>query len=597
MKQKKNLISLWSVFFFAFFFHPKSASGQAEMTEISERGFKKKIPFYSVCEGKVVILSTHKIRFTPLEKTFLCGDAKVSAWEKIPLSQRKFHMTNFLQARGYHHPVFDEDGDTLCVTLNEPTPIGKITVIGAPASFNINKRRQNIGTLLTPKFLNELEKWVLRKLQSQGYACPEIQILANPDTGDIFITIQAGFSATIESIHEEATSLKPGIIRRFDAFRFYERYNQDFLNLTTNRIQQKGFLQGNYFIPECDDGTFELTQKMIEGKPHLVTIGFGANTEGLVLVKGGWKHTRLGAHASLFEVNAYASYKKQQVDVSTDWYAFSPQSRFYLFPLLSFDHERESQFHFISGNIKTALATTWDNQALGFTASVGPNLNFIDTFKGAQEGLTHFLSLQYQFDLMSHYFEYFLRDPRTGYHIRLTGDLTHEKTFSEVSAQRFRLEWEYLYNLLDYDLPLLIIGTRGGFYQTFVGKNITAASELPPVYRYYLGGSADLRGWGRQELPNENGALSAGFASVEMRLAHVLPGGFQPFVFMDAAVMGDEAFHFSLPVYTSPGAGMRYHSPIGIFRATIAHGYKWGGNTNSSTDNHWQYYFSFGEEF
>jgi outer membrane translocation and assembly module TamA len=98
-------------------------------------------------------------------------------------------------------------------------------------------------------------------------------------------------------------------------------------------------------------------------------------------------------------------------------------------------------------------------------------------------------------------------------------------------------------------------------------------------------------------LPDETGALSAAFLSFEVRLAELLPGGFQPFAFLDGGIFGSKALRFSGPVYYSPGAGLRWESPVGMIRGTLGHGFKAGGNQAGTKEGHWQFYVSFGEEF
>ncbi len=557
---------------------------------------RRKPRSYKICDGGIVFVGVRHVSLNSLEKTLLCGDPSVAAWETIPLAQKKNSLKAFLQEKGYYQMTFDEKGPSLLVLLGKPTRVGSIRVTGSPPGFDMGKRRQNIGTRLTPKFLNEIEKWTVSKLKSQGYPCPAVKTEANAVTGDVQVRIAAGERQRLVSVVEDsAGQLKPGIIRRFDAFRMGEWFDNNLLNLTTSRIQNDGMVQGTYSTATCEGDGAHAEQKIYPGEPRIVSVGFGANTEGLVLAKASWRHTRLGENASLFDVSGYGSYKKQEVSVSNEWYL--KPARWYLLPILSFSHERESQFHFISGNIKTAGGFSWDNQSLGIEFNAGPNLNYIDTFRGSSVGLTRFLSFQYQFQLRSHDFEYYLNNPRSGYRVALSGDLTNKNLLSDVTAQRFKLDGQYLYNLLDFDLPLLVIGARGGLYGTFAKSDPGTLSELPPNYRFYLGGSQDLRGYSRQELPGADGSLSAAYASLEVRLANFLPVGIQPFVFADAGIFGGKALHFEAPLYYSPGFGLRYQSPIGMFRATMARGFKAGGEGAGAPETHWQYYVSFGEEF
>src|SRR5262249_22460969 len=66
-----------------------------------------------ICSDRIVLLGNPKISFNKVEKTFLCGDPKIYAWSHIPLNQAKFHLTTFLQERGYHRPTFTEREEKL----------------------------------------------------------------------------------------------------------------------------------------------------------------------------------------------------------------------------------------------------------------------------------------------------------------------------------------------------------------------------------------------------------------------------------------------------------------------------------------------------
>lgn len=553
-------------------------------------------PRQLLCGGRIVLVAKRRISFDTTEKNFLCGDSKVDAWKSVPLSQAQFHASTFLQSKGYFRPTFEEQGETLVIYAGEPTRITGFSATGAPASLEIHKRRKVKNQLLTPKFLGELRSWAGAKLRSQGYPCPEIRMEADANTGKVIAHITPGPRQVVSKVlAERVKGMSNSMLRRYDAFKVGELYNEDFFTLTADRTENSGLLQNTYFFPQCGQNSAHITQKTFAGKPRVVHFGFGVNTEGLVLGKGSWRHGRLGKRGSTFGISALASYKAQEFNIESQWYFTDKAPRLYFAPLFTFEHERESQYHLTSYNVRAALASSHDTQEVGFKFWVGPNLSYVDTYRGPQAGLTRFVSLQTAIEVMSHYFEYYQTNPRTGFQARFLMDLNHKNLLSDVTAQRFMIDGHYLYNLLDLDPPLLVLGFRGGLYQTLVNENDSNLNRLPPTYRFYLGGSADLRGYDRKEIPNEDGALSAVTGSIEARLANVLPWGIQPLVFLDAGVVGNGFFDFSYPIYFSPGGGIRYQSPFGMFKATVAHGLKVGGDAGPAP--HVQFYFSFGEEF
>jgi len=369
----------------------------------------------------VTIVGVERFRLTKIEKAFLCGDPEVDAWKKVPMSQAKYHLKTFLQQRGRFQPTFEEEGDRLLVRLGPVSRVSEWTVQGAPDDADIEDRRRVKGRVLTPKLLNEIEQWVIRRLKSRGYPCPEARSQADPVTGELIVDVTPGPRQNIVVIHEEPVRrMNAGVSRRFDAFKIGKPYNDDLLTLSSSRIETDGLLQSTYFNVSCEPEGAVLEQRTFAGHPRIVSIGFGANTEGIVLAKGSWKHTRLEDNASLFQVDGFASYKQQKLELSASLYPFKPTSRWHLMPIGEVDHERESEFHFLSGELQLAAAGSRDSQSLGLKFRFGPNLNYVRTFRGAEPGLTRFLTLQSKMELMSHYFEYYLTRPRTGYHAALT---------------------------------------------------------------------------------------------------------------------------------------------------------------------------------
>ncbi len=155
---------------------------------------------------------------------------------------------------------------------------------------------------------------------------------------------------------------------------------------------------------------------------------------------------------------------------------------------------------------------------------------------------------------------------------------------------------EQLFNLGFLEPPLVVMGVRGGLRAT----DAPAGEELPEDYLYYLGGSSDVRGFRRLSIPGDGiGARSAGYLGAETRLVSVIPYGIEPFVFLDSGKIGESAYSFSRPTFYSPGAGVRWQSPFGSLRGSLARGIV----SNADDDPYgamkpaWTAFVSFGEEF
>ncbi len=561
---------------------------------------EKAVQVNEVCPGKVEIRGHYKIKLNEIEKKLTCGDPEVEAWKEIPPNQAKFHLGVFLQDRGFHHENFSVENDKLIVELGEPTYIKKVDVRSDPPFKEMPRKRFIVGETLTPKRLNELEEWIKMEVRAKSHPCPQLVTRANTVTGVVEVDLDWGPKQNVISVIQETVpGMDPGALRRYDAFGLDKPFNDDLLELTSRRVEESGVLQSSHFTWPCPSNPegVDLFQRAFPGKPRLFRIGFGFDTEEYAIFQSSWKHARLGSKASNLSVSLYASYRTQSLEVASDWYPFKPlSSRWYFQPSVNLIHELQPDFHYAATNAFFAAARRYDNQKLGLIALFGPNLNYTYTFSGAEEGLTRFLTLHYELDLKSHDWEYWQKDPRSGFRVLGVGDFGTQTLLSEISAQRFKWDGQYLYNFRGYDLPKIVLGIRGGIYGTFVDQDPDTVDKLPPNYKFYLGGTQNLRGFSLNELP-EDGALSALWGGVEIRLAHTLPYWIEPLVFVDAGILGDNVFNYKLPVYYSPGGGVRVASPFGVFRTTFAHGFKSGGEDGNPDNTHFQFLFSFGEEF
>jgi translocation and assembly module TamA len=546
----------------------------------------------------IVLSHSVKPEFSDVEKRLICGDPDHpanEAWRTIPLAQAQLQIKVSLQSRGYLHPTFKPNREeTSCfVELGEPTRATSIRVDGEPESFHIERKRKILGELLTPGLLGNLEKWTTETLQATGYGCPKVATEANPDTGQISLHITTGPLQNLVSVTDEPVSgLEPRVLRRYDAFQLDELYDRDLLVVTEDRVMTDKLLQSTHFSVTCDGEGVHAHQSVVPGQPRLLTAGIGLDTEEVLIGRASWQTIRLGRLGSSIKVSLRASFRKQTLEGAAQWYVLPYPSRFFLRPLIEIKHDNEPSFEMISERAQLIPTTTWDNHDIGFTFSSGPTLDVIHTLRGAGISDSHFLSLESRVEAKTHDFEFNHSSPRSGVNASLLTNWTHADLFSQVSAQRFRLQIEGLWNLNQYDPPLLVIGARGGLATIITADRPGPSSSLPPSYLEYLGGSADLRGFNRQELnANGYGGLSSAFVDFEVRLANVAPLGLEPFVFSDLGALGSAPFILDSPFYWSPGAGIRWASPIGVFRTTFAQGFTAGQPA------HFQFYISFGEEF
>jgi len=532
------------------------------------------------------------------EKRLICGDPEsvTGAWKLIPPGQARYNLRNFLQERGYLHPVFTtntEDG-SISVDIGKPTRLAEIQVEGAPSELNICKRRGLLGEKLTPGLLKIIEDWVASRLQSMGYACPKIETNGDPDSGKVTVRIETGPNLFVTSIVEkEIPGLLPGILRRYDAFLIGKPFQRDWLVLTENRTTSDSIVQSTHFSHECRSDGVHLTQDSVPGLPRVLSAGIGINTEGLILAKTSWRSSRLGKTGSWIDVTLRGSVKEQKLLTSSHWYTLTQPSRFYLKPSIEAKHNDEKFYETLAAKTELTPVLSYDDQDRGYLFSTGPTLELLHTLRGqGRQRNAQFLSVTFRASMQSHDFEYFATSPRSGYSVAVSADFADESLFSAISAQRFRAQAEGLWNVFEYDPPLFVLGFRASAATIVTGERPGPNTKLPPLFLEFLGGSTTLRGFERKALPRDGmGALSSFYLGTEARLADVLPWGFEPFLFHDLGRLGLQPFAWDDPLYTSPGIGFRWASPIGVFRVTLARGYV------NSTPAGYQFFLSYGEEF
>lgn len=552
-----------------------------------------------ICKG-IEITGEQDLDLNETEKKLICGDDSVPAWSEIPLYQAKYHLRIFLQARGYHSPLFKVESGVLKVNTGQISFIREVKLNDPTGEIRIERRRGIKGSRLTPDNLDKIEKWLLAEYRRQGYACPDISLSAYPERSLVSIDVSPGDKQLFGKIKREPIkALRSGVMKRYYAFGKKDTFNMNLLTLTEDRINLDGIVQNNYFLIDCRPQERLLKHRFVADKPRLFGFGAGFNTEEYFLAKVFWRHSRLSSTGSQIDISVTASYRKQEFKTDMKWYIIPQPSRFHLNPQVSFMREFEEDYHTLTTEVKLAPATTWDNPKLRLSFSAGPAFQYIKVISGTGLDGSRWLSLESEMSVKSHDFELFAREPRSGYFFVLTGDFNSPEIVSPISLQKIDLRYTWLFNPLRLFPPILIFGIRGGFSTTVTDSNAANLARVPGNYLNYLGGSRDLRGFSRQELPEDtDGALFTIFSGLEVRLANFFPFYIEPIAFFDMGALGLKAFSLDKPLYYSAGGGLRWASPFGALRMTFARGFTQGASADlSRKTSHFQFYLSFGEEF
>lgn len=547
----------------------------------------------------ITIESPDELNLSKAETKMICGDAGNPTWESIPLTQAAFFLRGFLQARGYQRPEIDMGTGALHVKVGKLTLVQGIRIVGAPHDLKPERYWEPNGRPLTPDRLNDIEKWVKRKLAESGFPCAHVKSEGNAVTGIVTVNVASGPPWSIREIQEDPIpGMIGGIPRRYDPFELGDSYDARLLELSAQRLMTQDIVLNASFTTLCENPEPGIVREnLLPGEPRMISFGFGFDTEQLFIGQALWKNSRFSTTASLLRAEAMASYRRQKISGQFDWYYLPFPSRHYLNNVVMLEREFEDVFE--SRNFLLRSAPAWNVRlpkgSLELVA--GPSYRQYVTIRGGGPGLTQMTALDLDINYISHDFEYYSVSPRDGLSTTLSVTSADKGAASDISATRALLGFTKLWNIWELDPPVLVLGLRGE-YATTIPRD-TPVEDLPASFRNFLGGSSSLRGFGRRALPRDpRGALTRAHIGAEVRINHALPAKFQPFVFADAGKLGAVSRQLDPTLYWSPGLGLRWESPIGTMRATAAHGLIEGKERENLRHlMRWQFYFSLGEQF
>ncbi len=550
---------------------------------------------------KLSVLGAEKIGLTESEKRLLCGDPQAKDWQDVPESQALFSLKGFLQDRGYYYPVVTRNGNKAVIDIGKQTFIERIELRGAPARMTRFDRENSKGELLTPALLRGVVADISARLGKYGYACPKVTTEADPQTGKVSITIEAGEVQNLIRVKEDhIPGIAPRTLRRYDAFVIGETYRGDLLPLSASRTVADGIVRNSFFNVHCTPEGVVAEQKVLAGMPREVTLGFGLNTDRGLITRGTWKHARLGTRGSQLSTLLTASWKGRDFNTEEggadfSWYILEEPSRFHIRSLLNIKHQADNRSEVVVANLQMAPAMTWDTAHVGGKVTLGPALNGQIKLRGDGRDQTFFLALMGEMRVTSHDYEWQRSNPRSGFEFTSSTSLSRQGLLADLSAAVFTVRYGHLFPIPVEGKRQFILGVRGGFSTTATEVKEGGLANLPNNMRHYLGGSTNVRGFAFLELPDANGGLTSVYAGVEGRGAGLIPFNLEPYLFVDVGSVSRAALDLTAPWYLSPGAGIRWGSMVGVFRASLARGYALALANKSA--EHWQLHFSYGEEF
>jgi|GEM_PF-1369596 len=559
-----------------------------------------------LCPKHLWIRAPEKITLSDNEAVLVCGVRHNPAWDNVPLNQAMVHLRAMLQTRGYHFAKLSHEGDRDIVDTGSRVYVTESLVGGKPpADWNINKFRKVVGEPLTPSLLEDYQKRVESDLKHRGYACPKLESQAFAESGRIHLTIHPGLLGRIRKIDIDGVEgLAPEALTRFYAFAPGDIYDSYSLLLSSMRMEADGILQSTFFETKCVGESVDVHQKHLAGAPRILRMGTGVNTERGFIGYVDWKHARIGELGSSLTLGAKFSYRDtrrniQQVLASARWFGLKSFNRLYLETSAGAVHESHENYHNLNVNFALTPTITWDNQNFGAVAGIGPTLNGTLTYRGEGRPKTFYSTIKGFVRWIEHELELNYGDPKSGLEFRIQAEASEYGVLSEITARSVNVDGRYLWNIGDLSPATFILGFRWRLSTTFAPDDLGGYNALPASLRTFLGGSSDVRGYALKEIPGAGGAPTLAYLGTEMRVAEVLPWGLQPIALLDIGRAGSETLWLNSPTYFSAGPGLRWASPVGVFRATLARGWASGRPSVASQRNYsqWQFLLGYGEEF
>lgn len=552
-----------------------------------------------LCPG-ILLEAAEPFELTEPERILVCRGVGREPYQDVPWNQQRFFLRNFLNDRGFFRFQVDRDQKgQVHIKLGRRSVIRDVTLIGAPFDLRPHRFWQIYGRPMTPGALDRLENWLKLELSRAGYPCIELDTRAFPLSDELVINLAQPAAMRFSNIEME---LIPGTIggveRRYLAFERDDPYNSLLIDLSVQRmINDELVISANYNLRcEPEDQTVAVRINNIAGKPRLVSLGLGFDTEEFFMIEGGWRNNRLGEMASQLEASARASFREQRAFLGFDWYYAPMVIRHSIRSQLLVERSNEPNFESTRYEVRSGPSWAWDQSPHAFDLWTSVAYDHVETLRGEGPRLARAMLFRLDLSLQTHDFEYFRLDPRQGYRLNASTELSSKSFGADYTSTRYSFSGTHLWNLFNLEPAIWILGLRGHATTVELGSD-TDETEYPTNRRLRLGGSQNLRGFARQKLPGD-GALSSAYLGSELRISQIFPYGIQPILFFDVGRFGSDSFRLENSNFWSPGIGVHWATFIGTFRASIAHGYASGDLADQFSHlARWQAYLSYGEQF
>jgi outer membrane protein insertion porin family/translocation and assembly module TamA len=507
---------------------------------------------------------------------------------------------------------------TVDIEEGEPIRVERVVITGLDPIPEEHRQELDarlplkVGEPLDGALLQASREAALDELKDHGYPNPEVKTAVDPGSSErlrvVSFNAEPGRLVYVGRIEVEGTaSINDRIVRRQLTFRPGQLFQQSKLRESQRRLYSMELFN---FVnveavttvdiatasvetvgPENAADRIPTRVTVTEGKHRKVNFGLGYGTEEKARGEIDWRHVNFFGGARTAGV--FARYSAIDRGVRLNFrqpYFFNPRYSFGLSGQSWFSNELAYELTTVGGRATvtreftrsrsvlaarqtTTLALTyvneWEDYTISDEARADPTFRDelialgLDPETGSDKGQLSSLMLDAGRNTTGN-----LLDAKKGYvaivHLETAGRfLGGDFDYHEISAEgRF-------YQSLGDRVVVAVRGRAGSI------DSSGPEDELVPFFkRYFLGGSTNLRGWGRYEVSplsgegNPIGGHSFVNFSTEVRVPIV--GKFGAVLFLDGGNVWTNPWNLNLnDLRYDAGPGLRYNTPIGPVRLDV----------------------------
>jgi len=455
--------------------------------------------------------------------------------------------------------------------------------------------------------LQSTREAAIDELKDHGYPNPTVAVSESPGSTEqrrsVTYEAQPGRLASVGRIDIVGmASVSPRIVRRQLTFRTGQLFQESKLRESQRKlyamelfnfvnVESVGTVGEGAASQEGEADQIATRVTVTEGKHRKVNFGLGYGSEERARGEIDWRHVNFFGGARIAGVFARYSALDRGVRLNLRQpYFFSPKYSFGMSGQSWFSDEPAYKLTTVGGRATVAREFGRKWAPLGARQTTTLALTYANEWEDYTVSEEALNDPTFRDDLIA-----LGMNPETGADTgRLSallldaGRNTTENILDATKGYVASVHLESAGQWLGGDWDYREISAEGRYYHTF-GRRMVAAvraragsidssgpeEELVPFFkRYFLGGSTNLRGWGRYEVSplTEDGTPIGGntFLNFSTELRFPLARNFGGVLFVDGGNVWTNPWDFNLnDLRYDVGAGLRYSTPVGPFRLDV----------------------------